>query len=207
MGVRKKFQTSYPHMPLTDVAIRKAQPRAKPYKLFDGGGLYLLVSPAGDKHWRLKYRSPFERNKRGELKEKLLALGAYPAVRLPEARAKRDDAKKLLANGRDPMAVKQETERAASVAAENTFETIAREWFEKFSPKWAKSHADKIIARLENNIFPFLGKRPIKDITAPELLAVLRKIESRGAVDTAHRAHQNCGQVFRYAISTSRAER
>lgn len=198
-------------MPLTDVAIRNAKPRKSAYKLGDGGGLFLLVTPEGAKYWRLKYRSPVERKTegkhKGKLKEKTLALGVYPAMRAPEAREKRDEMKRILKDGRDPLMVKQEARRVATMAAENTFETVAREWFAKYEPKWAKGHSAKIIRRLEVDIFPWLGRRPITAITAPEILAVLRRIEGRGAIDTAHRAHQNVGQVFRYAIATGRAER
>lgn len=194
-------------MSLTDVAIRNAKPREKAYKLAAGGGLYLLVTPDGGKYWRLKYRSPVERNKKGKPKEKLMALGVYPAMRAPKAREERDAAKLVLKGGRDPLVVKQVAKIAATVGAENTFEAVAREWFAKFSPKWKKNHSTKIIRRLERDIFPWLGARPIAAISAPELLAVLRRIEDREAIDTAHRAHQNCGQVFRYAIATGRAER
>lgn len=194
-------------MPLTDVAIRNAKPREKPYKLHDGDGLYLLVMPNGAKYWRFRYRSPEERDARGFGTEKMMGLGVYPETRAAEARAKRDAARKVIAQGRDPLLVKREKKYAAALAAGNTFEAIAREWFAKYSPRWAKSHADKVIRRLERDIFPWIGRRPITAITAPELLAVLRRIEARGAIETAHRAHQNCSQVFRYAIATGRAER
>lgn len=188
----------YP-MPLTDVAIRAAKPREKAYKLADSGGLYLLITPDGGKYWRLKYRFAG--------KEKLLALGVYPEMRAPAARDARDEAKRLLKEDCDPSAVKQERKRAARMAAENSFEAVAREWFAKFSRGWVKGHSSKILRRLERDIFPWLGARPIKEITAPELLSALRRIEHRGALETAHRAHQNCGQIFRYAVATGRAER
>ncbi|BBP04687.1 hypothetical protein TPL01_30130 [Sulfuriferula plumbiphila] len=126
---------------------------------------------------------------------------------LSVARNKRYEARKLLSNDVDPAMLKQVTKRASRVSAENSFEAIAREWYAKFSGEWVPSHGEKIIRRLERDLFPWIGKRPIAEITAPELLAVLRRIENRGALDTAHRAHQNCGQVFRYAIATGRAER
>jgi integrase len=180
---------------LTDTAVRNAKPREKPYKLSDSGALYLLISPGGSKLWRFKYRV--------EGKEKLLALGAYPEIPLKQARDRRDDARRLLANGVDP-GVKRQVEKAA---AGDTFEAIAREWFAKFSVNWATSHSEKVIRRLELDLFPWLGSRPIREVTPPELLDCLRRIEGRGAVDTAHRAHQNCGQVFRYAVATGRVER
>ncbi len=194
-------------MPLTDTPIRNAKPGVtpagkstdKPYKLGDAGGLYLEVAPAGGKWWRLKYRY--------DGKEKRLSLGVYPDVCLKDARQRRDDARKLLADGVDPgenrKAVKaNKTERAA-----NSFEVVAREWFARKSPGWATSNAEKIIKRLENDAFPWLGGRPIADITPPELLKVLRRIEERGAVESAHRMRNYCGQIFRYAIATGRAER
>ncbi len=140
-------------------------------------------------------------------KEKALALGVYPEVRLAEARERRDQARKTLANGIDPSTAKRLSKQAVTLAHENSFEAVAREWFAKYSPGWAASHGNKIIRRFERDVFPWIGSRPIAEITAPELLRVLRRIESRGALDTAHRAHQNCGQVLRYAVATGRAER
>jgi integrase len=155
----------------------------------------LLVQPTGAKGWRLAYRY--------QGKQKLLSLGIYPAVGLKDARDKRHELKSLLAKGIDPSA----NRKALSHAQSDSFEALAREWHHKFSSIWTKNHSNRILRRLEKDIFPFLGSRPIKDITAPELLGVLRRIEARGAVETAHRAGQNCGQVFRYAIATGRAER
>jgi integrase len=186
-------------MALTEISLKHAKPRAKPYKLADGGGLYLLVLPAGGKYWRFKYRFAG--------KEKLLAIGVYPDMRAPEAREERDTARRALKEGRDPATVKQERKRASVLAAGNTFEAVAREWFGKFSPAWAKGHADKIIQRLENDIFPWIGNRPVAELKAPEVLACLRRIEHRRALETAHRAMQNCSRVFRYAVVTGRAER
>jgi hypothetical protein len=186
-------------MPLTDIEVRNAKPREKPYKLSDEKGMYLEVMPTGAKSWRMKYRHVG--------KEKRLALGVYPEVSLKDARAKRDTARSLLADGVDPSAQKKAAKAAAVNRATSNFEIVAREWFSKHSPSWASSHADKIIRRLERDVFPWLGRRPIAEITAPELLAVLRRVEGRGAVETAHRTHQNCGQIFRYAIATGRAER
>ncbi len=184
-------------MALTDTAIRNAKPKEKPYKLADGGGLHVLVTREGSKLWRLKYRV-------GGI-EKLLSFGKYPQVTLQEAREKALEAKRDLRTGIDPSHAKKAQKASASGA--DTFETIAREWFEKFSPTWSPSHGERIIRRLERDIFPWIGKRPIGEIKAPELLAVLRRIEERGAVETAHRASQNCGQVFRYAVATGRADR
>jgi len=184
-------------MPLTEIKTRSAKPRDKAFKLFDSGGLYLEISPAGGKWWRWKYRFGG--------KEKRFSLGVYPDVSLKAARAKRDDARQKLAHGVDPGEARK-AEKVAQAGGES-FEAIAREWHAKFSPGWAASHGDRILRRLENDIFPWLGKRPIAEIKAPELLAVLRRIESRGALETTHRAMQNCGQVFRYAVATGRAER
>ncbi len=186
-------------MPLTDLEIRAARPRQKAYRLTDGAGMYLEVSPSGGKHWRLKYRFGG--------KEKRLALGAYPLITIKDARRRRDDARRLLADGIDPGLERRIQKAAAVQRAENSFECVAREWFARQAPTWAKSHADKVIARLENDVFPWLGGRPISDITAPEVLAVLRRVEKRGAVDTAHRVQQNVGQVLRYGVATGRAQR
>lgn len=134
-------------------------------------------------------------------------MGVYPEVSLKDARERRDNARKLLAAGVDPGENRKATKTAKADRAANSFEAVAREWFATHSQNWAASHAEKIIQRLEKDIFPWLGGKPIAEITAPELLAVLRRIENRGALDTAHRAHQNCGQVFRYAVATGRAER
>jgi integrase len=184
-------------MPLTDVKIRSAKPREKSYKLFDSGGLYLEVMSAGGKYWRWKYRFTG--------KEKRLAFGVYPDVGLKAARDKRDSARKHVANGIDPGEARR-AEKVAQASAES-FEAIAREWHSKFLPGWVATHGDRILRRLERDVFPWLGKRPIGEIKALELLSVLRRIENRGALETAHRALQNCGQIFRYAVATGRAER
>ncbi len=186
-------------MPLTEIAVRKAKSGAKPARLFDGGGLYLEIAPSGGKWWRLKYRFAE--------KEKRLSLGVYPEVSLKAARAKRDDARRLLASGIDPSEQRQQSKSALVERAVKSFEAIAHEWFAKFSENWVDTHSSKIIRRLERDVFPWLGARPIDSITAVELLTALRRIESRGALETAHRAMQNCGQVFRYAVATGRAER
>lgn len=184
-------------MALTDVTVRQTKAGEKPQKLSDGGGLFLEIRPNGSKYWRLAYRF--------DGKQKLLALGVYPDVSLALARERRGVARKQLANGIDPS----DTRKALKVvhSGEGSFEAVAREWFAKFSPNWAASHATKLIRRLELYVFPWLGAKPVKDITAQELLAVLRRIEAKGTLETAHRTQQNCGQVFRYAVVTGRAER
>ncbi|MFA6904165.1 MAG: integrase arm-type DNA-binding domain-containing protein [Gallionellaceae bacterium] len=194
-------------MPLSDTAIRNAKPGItpggkvtdKPYKIADAGGLYLEVAPSGGKWWRFKYRF--------EGKEKRLSLGVYPDVGLKDAREKHTEARKLLAAGVDPSANKKAAKAAQGVRAANSFETVAREWFDRHAPNWKENHSSKIIRRLEVDIFPWLGACPIGDISAPDLLAAIRRIEGRGALETAHRALANCGQVFRYAIATGRAQR
>jgi integrase len=186
-------------MSLTNAAIINAKPSNKAIRLFDGGGLYLEVAPSGGKWWRLKYRY--------NGKEKRLSLGVYPDVSLKDARQRRDNARKLLAEDIDPSENRKAQKAAKVERAANSFEVIAREWYAKHAPNWAAGHGDKIIRRLERDIFPWLGGKAIADITAPELLAALRRIEARGALETAHRALQNCGQVFRYAIATGRAQR
>jgi len=185
-------------IPLTDMKVQKAKPKEKPFSLFDGGGLYLLITPSGGKLWRFKYRF--------DNKEKKLAFGSYPEITLLDARRKRDDARRLLANNVDPDAVRK-AQKQAQVEETETFEIIAREWLERFKSKWQEEYADKIMHRLELNIFPWIGSRPIKDIKAPELLSVLRRIESRDALELAHRTRNVCGQVFRYAVATGRADR
>lgn len=186
-------------MALTNNEIKNAKPREKAYKLSDGDGLFLLISPNGSKYWRFKYYF--------NGKEKLLALGVYDQVTLAEARLKRNKARSLLNNEIDPGQSRQENKRLSKITAENSFESIAREWHAKFSVKWTPKHTARTLRQFEKEIFPWLGKRAITQITAPELLAALRRTESRGAIETAHRAHQTCSQVFRYAIATGRAER
>ena len=186
-------------MGLTEMAVKKAKPLDKQQKISDSGGLYLLIHPNGGKYWQMAYRF--------EGKQKTLSLGIYPEVGLAQARDRRDDARKLLANEIDPGVVKQAKKTSGILLAENSFEIVAREWFIKFSPGWKENHSSKIIARLENDIFPWVGTRQITDIAAHELLVVIRRIESRGALETAHRALACCGQVFRYAVATGRADR
>ncbi len=184
---------------LSDLTIKKAKPEAKPYKMTDGAGLYLLVEPKGSKYWRMFYRFAG--------KQKTLAIGVYPDVSLADARVRCHEARKLLANNVDPSAAKQAQKEATFIQTDNNFEVIAREWFTRHSPNWKENHSSKIIARLEKDVFPWIGARPIGELAAPALLAVIRRIESRGALETAHRALATCGQVFRYAVATGRAKR
>jgi len=185
-------------VPLTDMKVQKAKSKDKPISLFDGGGLYLLVTPSGGKLWRFKYRF--------NNKEKKLAFGSYPEISLQNARQKREDARRLLANNVDPDAVRK-AQKIAKTEETETFEVIAREWHTKFTPMWTPGHAVTIMSRLERDLFPWIGKRPINQIKAPELLAVIRRVESRGALESAHRIRTIAGQVFRYAVATGRAER
>ena len=186
-------------MALTALEINKAAPRESAFKLTDGGGLFLLVQPNGGKYWRLAYRF--------NGKQKMLALGVYPDVPLALARQRRDDARKLLAQDVDPGEHKKAAKAAGAEAAANSFEVVAREWFGKHVPNWTKVHSDKIIQRLERDIFPWMGNRPVGAIEPPELLAVLRRIEARGALETAHRALADVARVFAYAVATGRAQR
>jgi integrase len=186
-------------MHLTNTACKNAKAAAKAYKLSDGGGMYLEIIPSGGKYWRLKYRFAD--------KEKRLALGVYPHVTLAEARERRETAKKQLSNGIDPSFAKQEHKRQNAINAENTFEAVGREWHEHQKARWSPAHATDILYRLEKDVFPILGNRPIADIKAPHILDNLRKIEKRGAHEMARRAVQYCGQIFRYAIVTGRADR
>ena len=185
-------------VPLSEMLVRKAKSQDKPKMLFDGGGLYLLVTPAGGKLWRFKYRF--------DTKEKRLSFGSYPEVSLVEARAKREAARKMLAEGNDPGAAKRALKTAKAVEAENTFEAVARDWHARFRSQWSEAHAERILKRLELDVFPWLGERPVGEIRAPELLTVLRRVETRSP-ETAFRVKTACGQVFRYAIAEGRADR
>lgn len=185
-------------IPLSDMKVKTAKPKDKPFKLSDNDGLYLLVTEKGGKWWRFKYRFGG--------KEKLLSLGTYPEISLADARQQRDEARKQVAKGIDPGAVRK-SQKKAETEEKDTFEVIAREWHSRFTPTWTIGHAGTIIDRMERDLFPWIGKRPIAEIKAPELLAAMRRVESRGALETAHRIRTIGGQVFRYAVATGRAER
>ena len=185
-------------MPLSNTSIRTAKPDIKPRKLYDERGLFLLISPKGGKWWRLKYRF--------DGKEKLLSLGVYPDVSLKQARERRDDARKLIADGVNPSENRKATKSARADRAGNSFEVLAREWFSKYSKNWGDDHCQRVMRRLERDIFPWIGKTPVSQVIAPELLKVLQRIENRGALETAHRALGDCGEIMRYAIATGRAE-
>lgn len=197
-------------MPLTDTAIRKAMPGPKARKLSDGKGLYLELSPAGGRWWRLKYRIAGV--------EKRISLGTYPETSLKVAREKTEEARALIAQGVDPSqarkTAKQEAEHqeeqaqreAQGLPAQGSFESVALEWFDTRKDEWAPSYANKILRRLEADVFLWLGKLPVQQITPPMVLDVLRRAESRGVIETAHRVLETCGQVFRFAVATGRIE-
>ena len=185
-------------MKLTVRQIDTAKPKEKPYKLSDGGGLYLEVTTNGSRYWRLKYRYAG--------KEKRLAFGVYPEVSLAQAREKRDAAKKLLSAGSDPGEVKKAEKIAQKLNYENTFEAIAREWHQLRADRWSLRYRDEIIDTFEKDIFPYIGKRPIAEIKPMELLETLRRMEKRGALEKMRKVRQRCGEVFRHAIVTGRAE-
>jgi integrase len=189
-------------MKLNDKAAAAAKSREKAYKLSDGAGLYLEVMPSGAKSWRLKYRYGG--------KEKRLVFGLYPVVSLKQAREWAQDARKLLAGGVDPGLAKKEAQNAVIESApvmRETVEQVAVEWMNRFSGDWAESHTEKVAARLRRDVFPAIGKEEIKSITPAQLLTVIRRIESRGILETAHRILQSCGQIWRYAVACGYAER
>jgi hypothetical protein len=182
---------------LTDLAVKNAKPGNTTRRISDGGGLFLEIRSNGSKYWRLAYRF----NK----KQKLLALGVYPQVSIQAARDQARTAKDHLASGRDPGFLRRITKAANT--NENTFQAVAVEWLEKFKHEWTESHHKGISGRLKREIYPWLGERPVNEITALELLSCLRRIEARGHLENAHRTLTNAGQVFMYAIATGRAER
>lgn len=186
--------------PLTDTQVRTAKPGLKAYTLADGGGMYLEVSPSGSRIWRLAYRQANGKSNR-------LTFGPYPEVTLLEARAKRTAARKLLAAGQDPAQVRKEAKQAKSAAASHTFEAVAREWLRKTSADRAESTQAKNVSWLERNIFPEIGAMPISSIKTRDVLGALEKIEARGAIESAHKIKQLCGQVFRFAVRKGIAER
>ncbi|EDQ6556269.1 tyrosine-type recombinase/integrase [Salmonella enterica subsp. enterica] len=185
-------------MKLTARQISTAKPTEKPYKLSDGGGLYLLVNPNGSRYWRMKYRYAG--------KEKLLSIGVYPDVTLAEARDKRTQAKRILAAGDDPSEVKQAEREAKNLAVNNSFELLALEWHEHKKPNWSSGYADDIMEYLRKDIFPYIGKKAITDIKPITMLSVLKKMEARGVLDKLKKTRQACRQIFTYAIITGRAE-
>ena len=186
-------------MPLTDVKIRNEKPGSRAKRLWDSGGLYLEITPAGGKLWRFKYRHMG--------KEKLLALGKWKAVSLSMARDARDDAKKLQARGIDPSSARKQAKLEAFARAANSFEQVAREWYARQAKIWVPHHADDVLRRLESNLFPELGALPISEIKPFRLLTAIRKIEQRGAYDLAHRVLQVASQIFRYGVATGVCER
>jgi hypothetical protein len=186
-------------LPLTDLKVKSAKPREKTYRLSDGGGLYLEVTPLGTKLWRMSYTQANGKKNR-------LSFGAYPVVTLTTARDKRLKAKQQLDAGTDPAQARRATKQQRNIASANTFEVIAREWLANKADSWKESTAKNVLQRLENDIFPILGKYPITEIKAPLMLDALRRIEKRGALEMARRCAQFSGQVFRYAIATGRAE-
>jgi len=186
-------------MPLTDIAIKKARPEAKAYKLADAGGLYLYVTPAGGKSWRWKYQI--------DGKENQMTFGLYPDVSLAEARELRDAARKQKNKGVDPMAERKTAKLVRRVAAENSFSTVGKAWFTQWKGDRNARHADYTLRRLETNVFPELGARPVSEIQTLELVAMTKKIADRGALDIAKRSFQTCSQIFRYAIAHGLATR
>jgi integrase len=185
--------------PLSEMQVKHAKPKDKPYKLSDGGGMYLEVLPSGSKLWRMKFRQ-------ANGKEGRLAFGVYPATTTADARKKRDAARKQLAAGIDPAQAKRIDKQQKNIATANTFEAVAREWHANKLDSWQERTATNVVRRLEKDVFPLIGKYPIADIKAPVMLDLLRQIEKRGAVDMAKRQGQVCGQIFRYAIASGKAE-
>jgi hypothetical protein len=184
---------------LTDIAVKNTKPSKSIKKISDGNGLVLLVYPNGSKYWSYRYRYLG--------KEKSLSLGVYPEVSLVEARLRLINARKLVSDGQDPSEARKSLKRYALISAENSFEAIAREWINAKSAAWTPRYTEFLNKRLENDIFPKLGSRPIRDITPPELLSVVRIIEKRGALELANRALQYCSQIFMYGIATGCVDR
>lgn len=186
-------------MPLSDTTCKNAKPKDKLYKLADEKGMFLLIKTNGSKYFRLKYRFAG--------KEKVLALGVYPETTLKEAREERDRARKQIGDGIDPSENRKAVKLSKAESAANSFEVIAREWYENKMIGKSEHHRKRALSLFNRDMFPYIGSKPISDIKAVELLTVLRRIEARNAIETAHRALQICGQVFRYAIATGRTER
>ena len=186
-------------MALTDLQVRRAKPREKLYKLYDEDGLYLEVPPKGKPRWRSKYTFMGKENR--------LSQGTYPLIGLKEARERNVGVRKLLEQGIDPSRYRKQRKLVSESESANTFELLTREWYAKFLPTWTKSHSDRLIRLFERDLFPWIGKEPISEVTPQQLLAVVQRIEARGALETAHRALGNCKQVFRYAMNTMRADK
>ncbi len=183
---------------LTDKHLKSLKPKAKLYRIADARGLCIEVRPVGSKLWRFRYRYAGKQN--------MLGFGPYPDVKLAEARQRRDEVRKTLREGKDPSAERRAAKTNAAKATADRFEVIAREWYAARSPNWVPTYACKVLRRLELDVFPYLGRRPITEITGPELLAVMRRVAERGAVETARRELSSCGQVYRYAMAAGRAE-
>ena len=181
---------------LTDSAIKNAKPSTKTETMKDGGGLFLYVEPNGSKRWRFRYQF--------EGQWKLLSLGVYPDVSLKEARTERDRLKDLIKQGINPSEQRKADKATPDGFHPNAFELVAREWFNEYRDTWTASHGERIIRRLEKDVFPWIGKKDIAEITAPEVLTVIRRIKDRGVLETAHRAMGNCGQIFRYGVQTGK---
>jgi integrase len=179
-------------LPLTDIQVKNAKPKAKEYKLSDGGGLHLLITPSGGKLWRFKYRF-------GGI-EKRLTFKTYPEISLADARQRREDARRLIANGVDPASIIK-AQKEEKAVAETTFEKVAREWFSKNEPVWSDSHCKTVKSRLERDVYPIIGARAIAEITRGEVIALIRRVEARGVIETADRIKIYCGQIFRYALN------
>lgn len=179
-------------MALSDTAIRNAKPAEKAYKIYDSGGLFIQITPSGGKWWRLKFRF--------DGKEKLLSLGVYPRISLSQAREQRDDAKKLIAINIDPSENRKQAKSISKLNSDNSFELIARDWWQSYMKGKAESHKEKVIRRFELYLFPWIGNKPIATITAPQVLEVIKRIEKLNKLETAHRTLQAAGQVFRYAV-------
>ncbi len=186
-------------MKLTDSIIKAAKPKEKPYSLPDGQGVVLFVQPSGSKWWRYRYRF--------NGKAKMLSIGVYPDVTLKNARNKQTRFKELLSQSIDPSQYRQEQKQLEALAAENSFEAVAKEWWENWKTTKSERHAHYVMRRLEADIYPVIGRKPITEITAPMLLMAIKKIEARGALDIAKRALSTCGQVMRYAVAHGIAER
>jgi len=186
-------------MKLTDISIKRAKPAEKAYRMFDGGGLYIEVTPTGGKLWRYKYRF--------NAREKCLALGKYPEISLQEARRRHFEARDKLARDIDPSVAKKAAKAAKRELAENSFEALAREWFENWRLDKVEIYARKLMMQLEKDVFPYIGKTPIAELKAPDILSVCRRVETRGAVTAAHKINVSVSMILRYAIATGRAER